>query len=220
MKRLQLVLVLGVALATGPAWAAEDISKVNGRISAEAGRQYGDLDTVNGGIDVGERAQAGKVETVNGGIRIGTQAHTGALSTVNGGIDVAERAVVDGGIETVNGSVMVERGSQVRGGVETVNGGIGLVGTQLGKGIETVNGDITVGVGSHVAGGIDVRKPSFSLSLKPARKPRVIVGPNAVVEGALNFERDVTLYVHRTARIGAVSGATPRSFDSEAAPKD
>ena len=100
------------------------------------------------------------------------------------------------------------------------NGAIGLVGTQLAGGIETVNGDITVGIGSHVKGGIRVTKPSFSLSLTPPRKPRVIIGPNAKVDGPLNFEREVTLYVHDSASIGPVSGATVRRFDSEAAPKD
>ena len=49
---------------------------------------------------------------------------------------------------------------------------------------------------------------------------RVIIGPNAKVDGPLNFEREVTLYVHDSASIGPVSGATVRRFDSEAAPKD
>lgn len=220
MKRVKLGVVLAVLLATGPAWADEDISKVNGHITAEAGRQYGDLDTVNGGITIAAEARTRDAETVNGSIDVGARAQTGGLSTVNGSIEVGTGAVVGDGIETVNGSVFVDRGSTVRGGIETVNGGIGLVGTQLDGGIETVNGDITVGVGSHVSGGIDIKKPSFSLSLKPARKPRVIIGPNAVVDGPLNFEREVVLLVHRSARIGTVSGATPRSFDSDVAPAD
>ncbi|HBK45705.1 MAG TPA: hypothetical protein DDZ67_04580 [Xanthomonadaceae bacterium] len=220
MKRLQLPVLLGLVLAAGTAWADEDISKVNGRIVAEAGRQYGDLDTVNGGITVKDGVRTGKAETVNGGISVGANAQTGGLSTVNGSISVGARSIVSGGIETVNGSVLVGNGSQVKRGVETVNGSIGLIGTQLGGGIETVNGDITVGVGSHVTGGIQVKKPSFSFSLKPSRKPRIVIGPNAVVEGALDFEREVSLYVHRSARIGAVSGATPQTFDSEVAPGD
>jgi DUF4097 and DUF4098 domain-containing protein YvlB len=220
MKRLQLGLMVALALAAAPVWANEDISKVNGRITAEAGRQYGDLDTVNGGIGVEDGARTGSAETVNGGISVGNRAQTGGLSTVNGGIKVGSQAVIGGGIETVNGSVFVDRGSQVSGGVETVNGAIGLVGTQLRQGIETVNGDITVGVDSHVGGGIQVRKPSFSLSLKPARKPRVIIGPNAVVDGPLDFEREVTLYVHRSARIGSVHGASAQPYDGEVAPEN
>lgn len=213
-------LILVLALASGSALASEDISKVNGRITAEAGHQYGDLETVNGGITIQDNATTGDAETVNGGITVNAGARTGGLSTVNGQISVAAKVVVSGGIETVNGSVFVDRGSQVSGGVETVNGSIGLVGASLGKGIETVNGDITVGVGSHVVGGIEVKKPNFNLSFKPSRKPRIIIGPNAVVEGALNFERDVTLYVHRSAKIGTVTGATAQIFDTDVAPQD
>lgn len=220
MNRVHLALGLAIALAAGPAWADEDISKVNGRIVAEAGRQYGDLDTVNGGIDIGDGARTREAQTVNGSITVGTRAQTRGLSTVNGSINVGAQAIVDGGIETVNGGVFVERGSEVRGDLETVNGSIGLVDTRLKGGIETVSGDITVGIGSHVSGGIAIRKPGFSLSFKPTRKPRVVIGPNAVVDGKLEFEREVTLYVHRSAKIGSVSGATAQSFDSEVAPGD
>ena len=34
------------------------------------------------------------------------------------------------------------------------------------------------------------------------------------------FEREVVLYVHRTARIGPVTGAEPIPFDTETAPAD
>jgi len=65
-----------------------------------------------------------------------------------------------------------------------------------------------------------VRKPNFSVSLTASRKPRVIIGPNAVVEGPLLFEREVVLYVHRTARVGPVTGAEPIPFDTDTAPAD
>ncbi|HEY0333330.1 MAG TPA: hypothetical protein VGC74_06400 [Stenotrophomonas sp.] len=220
MKRRQLALLVGLVLAAGAACASEqDVSKVNGRITAEAGQQYGDLDTVNGGISIRDGATTGDADTVNGGIDVEANARTGSLSTVNGSVNVGRKVVIQGGIETVNGSVFIDRGSELRDGVETVNGSIGLVGARLGKGIETVNGDITVGVDSRVAGGIEVHKPSFNLSFKPSRKPRVIVGPNAVVEGALDFEREVNLYVHRTAKIGTVSGATAQMYDGDVAPE-
>ncbi|WDJ47349.1 hypothetical protein JH286_21685 [Xanthomonas campestris pv. campestris] len=162
MKHAHWILVF--SLACGSAWADEDISKVNGRISAEAGKTYGDLETVNGSIEIGAATQTKNVETVNGSIQVGEHARTG--------------------------------------------------------GVSTVNGDITVGLGSHVRGGILVTKPNFGFSFKPNRKPRVIIGPNAVVDGPLKFEREVTLYVHRSAKIGAVTGATARSFDGDVAPED
>ncbi len=220
MKRFPLPLLLALVLPCAPALANEGISKVNGSIHAESGQVYGDLDTVNGGINVDASAVTGDIETVNGGIRIGDNARTGGVSTVNGSVRIGREVIAAGDVETVNGSIFIDRSSQVEGELQTVNGSIGLVEARLDGSIETVNGDITVGVGSQVDGGIRVKKPSFSLSLTPGRKPRVIVGPNAVVNGSLVFDRDVTLYVHRSARIGPVSGAQAQPFDTDAAPQD
>ena len=202
MSRVRTALFLAVALSAGPAFAAEDVSKVNGSITAEAGQTYGDLETVNGSIAVDDKAVTGGLETVNGGIKL-------------------ERDVtVNGGVETVNGSIFVDRGGKLKDGVATVNGAIGLVATQVGGGIETVRGDITVGVDSHVRGGLRVQKSRGMFNIEPKRDPRIIIGPNAVVEGTLIFERPVKLYVHKSAKIGAVTGATAQSFDGLTAPKD
>jgi len=217
---LPLLLALGLVATTAPAWAQEDISKVNGAISADPGQRYGDLDTVNGSIRVGDGVETGDIETVNGSIKVGDGARTGGISTVNGGVTLGPGVIAGGNVETVNGSIFADRRSQIEGSVETVNGGIGLVETRLAGDIRTVNGDVTVGVGSVVNGRIHIRKAGFSISLTPGRKPRVIIGPNAVVKGALQFERDVVLYVHQSAKIGAVSGAVPVAFDSDAAPEN
>lgn len=220
MKALSILLLLGVLLATGPVCAQENISKVNGSISAEPGQRYGKLDTVNGGIRVGEGVETGSIDTVNGGVKVADRARTGKIETVNGGVRLGRDVIAHGNVSTVNGSIFSDRGSQIEGGVETVNGGIGLVESRVGNDVETVNGDITVGIGSQVKGGVHVRKPNFSVSLTASRKPRVIIGPNAVVDGPLQFEREVVLYVHRTARIGPVTGADPIPFDTETAPAD
>ncbi len=212
-------LLLALTLLAPAALAQQKISKVNGGISVEAGQAYGDVETVNGGITLGDNATVEDAETVNGGIKGGNNVRASSLSTVNGGIRLGTQAVIGGDVETVNGGIFLDRGSQVGGDVETVNGAIGLVGTRLAGGIETVNGDITVGIDSHVKGGIRVIKPKRNVSLQK-RDPRVVIGPNAVVEGALVFERPVTLYVHRTARTGAVTGATAQSFDTPTAPVD
>jgi hypothetical protein len=44
------------------------------------------------------------------------------------------------------------------------------------------------------------------------RNPKIVIGPNATVEGTLRFQREVDLYVSNTAKIGKVEGATPRRF--------
>lgn len=220
MSPIRTALFIALALGAGPAFASEDISKVNGSIEAEAGRTYGDLETVNGSIRIAANATIDEAGTVNGGISVGDKASTGSLQTVNGGIRLTRDVTVNGSIETVNGEIFVDRGGKVKDNVETVNGAIGLVATQLGGGIETVNGNITVGVDSVVKGGIRVEKNQSWLQLKNKRVPRIIIGPNAVVEGPLVFEREVSLYVHRTARTGPITGATAKSYDGNTAPKD
>ncbi len=239
-NRTRLVLALAFALSAPVALAQDNISKVNGSISVEAGRHVGDVETVNGTIRIADGAQAGDVETVNGGINLGSRVTAGALETVNGGItlgdDVAARSLstvngairggrntqVERAVETVSGSVYLDRGSRVGAGLTTVNGGIGLVGTTIAGDVETVSGDITVGANSHVRGDLSVRKPSsnwFPVSINK-RRPRIVIGPSATIDGDLVFEREVSLYVHESARIGRVTGAEAQRYSGDRAPRD
>ena len=229
MHCLRIPLALGIALAAFVACAGDlddgrDIDKVNGSIHAEAGQRYGDLETVNGGIRIEAGARTGDAETVNGSIRVDDKAVVEGLGTVNGGIRLGEDVRAGGTLETVNGDIFVDRGGDLAGDVETVNGAIGLVDTDLAGGIETVNGDITVGVGSHVRGGLTVIKPNTNkwmpMRIGKQRIPRIVIGPDAVVEGALVFEREVKLYVHDSARIGSVTGATAVRYSGAKAPPD
>lgn len=221
--RAVLALALATVLCAGasaPALAQQDIDKVNGSITAEAGQQYGDLETVNGSIRLEDKAQADDASTVNGGIQGGDDIRVRSLETVNGGIRLGKRVQADS-IETVNGSVFLDRGSRVAGGIANVNGGIGLIGTEVGGDIETVSGDITVGADSRVRGGLRVEKPNrhgFSIDWGKQRPPRIVIGPNAVVDGPLVFEREVTLYVHASARIGKVTGATAQPYSGATPP--
>lgn len=219
MTRTRTALLLTLALAATPALAQQDVSKVNGSVSADAGQAYGDLETANGSVSIAAGATVEDASTVNGSITVGDKAQAASLETVNGAIRIGKDVQVRKDVETVNGSIFTDRGTIIGGNVDTVNGAIGLVGTQLAGGIETVNGDITVGIGSHVKGGIKVEKPR-GWSMKPRRDPRIIIGPNAVVEGPLVFERPVTLYVHTSARIGAVTGATAKPFSTDTAPAE
>ena len=220
MRNALMLLPLALALAATPAFAQDRVSidTVNGSIHAEAGRTYGSLETVNGSIRVDADVRVGSAETVNGSIRIGDGAQVGDLETVNGSIHAGQRVRVDGDIETVNGGIFVDRGGAVSGGVETVNGAIGLVDTDVGRGIETVNGDVTVGVGSHVRGGILVEKPNVQFLNMRKRDPRIVIGPNAQVDGPLVFKRPVVLYVHDTAKVGSITGATAQRFSTPTPP--
>lgn len=217
MKRLLLFLALATAIPC--AVAADNIKKINGSISTEAHRTYGNLETVNGSIQLATGVQAGVVETVNGTIGVDNNVQATSIDTVNGHIRAGRNLVLSRGLETVNGGIYVDRGSRIGANVETVNGAIGLVGAVVEGDIETVNGDITVGIDSHVKGGITVTRSSFGLSLTPPRKPRIVIGPGAVVEGTLRFDREVTLHVHDSARIGPVNGASVLRFSTDTAPQ-
>ena len=213
------LLALALSLAFAPAFAQQDIDKVNGAIKVDAGERYGDLQTVNGSIRIGANARVAGAQTVNGSIRVDSGVQAGGLSTVNGSIRVDDNVQMNDDVSTVNGSVFIDRGGNVRGNVGTVNGAIGLVDTDVSGGIETLTGDVTVGIGSHVRGGIRYHKPTHALiAFKKQRTPRVIIGPNARVDGPLVFEREVKLYVHRSARIGPVTGATAVAYEGDRAP--
>lgn len=224
MIRMSRTLALALSLAATPAFAADtDIEKVNGSITAEAGGQYGELSTVNGSIRIEAGAEVGNAETVNGSIRVADDAQAQSLETVNGAIRLGTGVQVDGDIETVNGSVFVDRAGRVAGDIATVNGAIGLVDTDLAGGIETVNGDITVGIDSHVKGGIKVEKPDnnwFPFSFGKRDPQRIVIAQGARVDGPLVFEREVKLYVHATAQIGPVTGATAVRYEGDRAPQD
>ena len=225
MSRNRLVpsLAATLLLVAGTASAQQDISKVNGSVLAQAGQHYGDVSTVNGSVTVETGASVEDAETVNGSVRAGDDIVADSVSTVNGSIRIGERANVRKGVETVNGSIFIDRGGTVGGSISTVNGAIGLVDVDLAGGIETVGGDITVGVGSHVGGGIRVNRPTsnwFPMRVGSNRKPRIIIGPDTVVDGELVFEREVTLYVHETARTGKITGATAVAYSGARAPAE
>ncbi len=237
-KRYAFFLPLSLALALPAHAQVQNIDKVNGAITAVAGQRYGTLETVNGSIRIEAGAQTGTAETVNGSIRVDANAQSGSLEAVNGGITVAQNArtgaietvngairvetgvAIGGSVSTVNGSVFIDRGGRVAGAIETVNGSIGMVDTDVTGGIETVNGDVTVGIDSHVRGGLVYRKPRQWLSISQRRLPRVVIGPNARVDGPLVFEREVTLYVHQSATTGAITGARAVRFSTLTPPAE
>lgn len=192
--------------STGP-----DIDKVNGSIRVDEGQAAGDLETVNGSIRLGNHVRADDAETVNGEIAVGDDVEVSSLSTVNGGIGIGQRSRVRGEVESVNGSITLEKGADVGGKVSNVNGRIATEGARIGGDIETVAGDIEIGRDSRVDGGILVEKPS-GWNWGKSKNPRVVIGPNAVVTGRLEFRRDVDLYISDSARTGTIEGATAKRF--------
>ena len=97
-----------------------------------------------------------------------------------------------------------------------MNGKIGLTAAHVAGGIKTVNGSISILGASHVEGGIMVDKPTGIMF--NSDDPVIIIGPGAVVQGDLRFERKVKLYVSDKATIGNVIGATAVPFSGDSPP--
>jgi DUF4097 and DUF4098 domain-containing protein YvlB len=206
--------VLSLAFASGAAARGIDVDKVNGSIHIEGDQEAGDLSTVNGSIRIESGGSAAKLSTVNGGIEIGDRVTVDSIETVNGGIEIGAGSNVTRTIEAVNGHIELGQGADVAGRTSNVNGRIALDAAHVGGGIETVSGDIDVGANSRVEGGILV-KEQHGFSWGRNKDPRIVIGPHAVVDGALEFRREVDLYVSDSAKVGTITGATAKKFPGD-----
>jgi cytoskeletal protein CcmA (bactofilin family) len=189
------IVFVACLLFAGPA-AASEYDKVNGSIEVPEGQKVGAVSTVNGSITVGDGAAVTSASTVNGHIALGARATAASLKTVNGEITLA-------------------RGAEVAGPVANVNGSIRLDAAHVAGGIRTTTGDIDVGTGSRVEGGITVERGSTGWFSIQFGSQRIVIGPEAVVQGTLRFEREVKLYVSERATVGPIEGATPIRFAGE-----
>ena len=201
---------LAFVLLLPQAAMAQDISKVNGSVSVDAGQHAGAVHSVNGSVNIGEGAVVQDASTVNGSVHLGAKAQAASLHTVNGAQTLGENAQVRGEVTSTNGSISLDPGTDVTGNVSNVTGAIRMDHAHVGGGIETTSGDINVGDSSRVDGGIIVNEQhgwGFS-----SRLPHVVIGPHAVVRGTLDFRREVILQVSDSAQIGPVKGATPMHF--------
>lgn len=215
LRGLGFIALVGLAAV---ALAAGNIRKVNGSITIRSGEAYGDVTTVNGSVRLQDGARADTAETVNGSITLGAGAQVEKARTVNGSIRLGENARVQGNVESVNGAITALPGVQVGGDLGNVNGTITLDGVHVAGQLGTSNGSILIGRASVVEGGLLMREPKGTYDTR--RVPRVVIGPEVEVRGTLRFERPVELYVHDSARIGPVEGATERRFSGSEPPAD
>ena len=216
MKRtlISAAVAFSMLLAASAGARGIDVDKVNGSIHIEGDQQAGDLSTVNGGIRVENGGSAEKVSTVNGGIELGDHVTVDAVETVNGGIELGQGSRVARNVEAVNGSIRLSEGAEIAGKASNVNGRIELEGAHVGGGLATVSGDVEIGTNSRVEGGLLVDKPS-GWSWGRQRNPRIVIGPHAVVDGTLEFRREVDLYVSDSAKVGTIKGATANKFSGD-----
>ena len=214
MRRHHLAFTLALAFCLPLAALAGDgdIDKINGTARVEAGQHAGDVSTVNGAVRIGDNATVREASTVNGAVELGRHVQAESLGTVNGSVTVGSDSRIRDKIEAVNGTIRLNHNADVGGRVSNVNGAILLDDAHVAGGLGTVGGDITVGTGSRVEGGILVDKPGGWFHFGDSRPPHIVIGPHAVVQGTLDFRREVVLEVSDSAQIGPVKGATPVKF--------
>ncbi len=197
------------SIKVSPGSESNGATSVNGSITVGAGAIVtGTVKTVNGSISVDDDAKIEKASTVNGSVRIGNRVTTRNLSTVNGAIRLGEECAVDGHIETVNGRIVLQNGSSVADDIENVNGDFEIIASTVGGDLSTVNGDVLLDEGAVLEGDLIVEKPSgwgWGNNDKK-RKPRIVIGPGSRVEGVIDLERKVELFISETAEVGEVRG--------------
>ena len=216
---------------------AGNVRTTNGSVNIASGAKVQTATTTNGEIELADDAGASALQTTNGGITIGARGRaTGSVTATNGSIRLGKDAEIGGKVSAINGSTDLD-GAHVAGGIEARNGTVTIgPGSKVEGGVKTVDGAIMVGAGATVAGGIliepadnsrctrncnDTGTTTFSglvaaiLGSKDSAKPRVVIGPGAVVMGKLDFRRDVDLYVSDRAKTGPVEGATAKIFTGE-----
>ena len=197
---------------------ASGAKTVNGSIHVPAGTHSAAVGTVNGSIHVDDNASVAHAGTVNGSVALGAHAAAESVDTVNGSITLEEGARVAQDVTTVNGSMTFKSGAEVGGPVSNVNGRIALNDAHVAGGLRTVDGDIDVRGNSRVEGGILVKHGGGGLFNFTVHKPRIVIGPGAVVQGDLHFERAVDLYVSDQATTGPITGASAIRFSGPTPP--
>lgn len=215
MQKLLLTLSTAAALSFSALALADggNVHRVNGDIRIEANQNAGDLHAVNGSVEVADSAHAQSVAAVNGSVELGRNASAESIKTVNGDVELADGARVAKNAQSVNGAIELGKGADVAGSASNVNGHITLTSAHVGGGIRTVSGDIDVGADSRVEGGVLVDEPRGHST--DTRVPRIVIGPRAVVDGTLEFRREVELFVSRSARVGTIKGATAKTFGGD-----
>ena len=183
-------------------------STVNGSITVGTNATVtGRLETVNGAIRVDDDAKVKDLETVNGSIKVGSRVNASDIEGVNGAVRIGENVTISGEISVVNGKIGVDTGSSVSGDLSNVNGEIAITGAEIGGNLSTVNGDVSLTEKAKLQGDLIIEKPGGgNWNGKESRKPKITIGPGSKVIGNIIVEREVELYISKTAEVGGVSG--------------
>jgi predicted acyltransferase (DUF342 family) len=196
------------SIKIGAGSESDGATTVNGSISVGAGSVVtGTLKTVNGRIRVDENSTIEDAVTVNGSLPIADDVKADNLTPVNGSVSVGTSSTVAGDVGAVNGRIKLEKGTTVRQDVGNVNGDIEFEGSEVGGNVKTVSGDVDLSDGAVIKGDLIIERPSmWSFGDGKTRMPVIVIGPGSAVEGTIQLEREVKLFVSTSAEVGGVEG--------------
>lgn len=192
-----------------------DLKTVNGSIKTGKDYVLGNVRTVNGEIRLGANTQAKVVRSVNGDVQVGSGSKVQQLQTVNGDQRISGTFIA-GDVSSVNGAIRLKDNCQVDGSVITNNGRVFLENSRIYRNLEMADGYIELDHAT-VTGDVVVRKKGFweyvNLDhLFDFFPPKIIIGPNSVIEGRLIVNRPAKLYVHESAKIASIEGVEARYY--------
>lgn len=213
----------GGARGTAPLDApAPTLRSISDDLRTHPGRRYGQLESISGNvriaaraivegaattsgdIQVHEEAAVGPVRSISGNLTVGAQAWVRRAETVSGHIALGLGVEVEEGVQSTSGTIKTDHGCRIKGDVTSTIGDIVLLGTEVEGDIHVVSGDLTVTAGSRVSGNIHLDRPASA----SCHRPRIVIGPDACVEGELLLDAPVDLFVHATAQTGPIMGAS------------
>ncbi len=196
----------------------KDFDTVNGSITIGSHSQVGDLSTVNGSVKIASDSHIGQASTVNGSIVIAENVTAESTETVNGSIKLGKNCQIEEDATTVNGSVTAQAGCVIGGDFETVNGKLKASNTKIEGDILTVNGNVILLDGSSVDD-IIIRKPKGFFNKSKKKKPKIVLGKNVKINGDLEFERPVILYIHESVDVDdEIENAEIKKFSGDELP--
>ncbi len=165
--------------------------------------------SIAGDVEVGRDATIRSARTVAGNIEVHEGGRTGNLTTVAGRVRLEARVRVEGSIKTVAGDIELGEGCTVTGDITTVVGHITMAGGEIQGGVTVENGRLEI-TRTRVTGTIRVKHSNRD----NAETPELTIGSGAEV-GALVVDEgtDVRLRIHRTAKVGSITGAEVEYFD-------
>lgn len=192
-----------------------NIREVNKSIIIEDGWRVNDVRSTNGRITIEDGAVARNVTSTNGRVVIGgSNSRVTDIDTVNGRISAENGGQIDGTVEAVNGRVEFINAAIGR-SIRTANGSIHLYSVTVGENVETRNGDIRL-ENTVVENDLIIRKrrPSGLLDFLSGSwtDQEIVIGPGTEIKGTLLASSEIDLYVHSTAKINNVIGATPVTY--------